>query len=371
MAGRISDRDIAAIRDRIRIEDVVGDYVALKRGGADSMKGLCPFHDEKSPSFHVTPSRGFFHCFGCQEGGDVFTFLMKIDGLSFGEAVERMAQSILAIPELTGADVQGIPTISIEAIENNTRFDFDAELLVRRIRQQLVEHGRGKVSIIGSSRRDEALTEQERIAKREGYRTSSKQEVRPGRDFFLTGTASAISKVGEKRQSDAIWIDFRLIEAARDLYAGPWRRGGAIVGAVGGGALAAALMIGLRYASFDAESVPPLLAATMLGAGLGAIVGSLLISESFVRVIWPLSLPGVFAGSSRVFIPALGDYVNVELLGNPQTQMIGNVIQNRYLQQNDYPLAAALSFVLMAAILIAIFVYARVLGTEELTGGRA
>ena len=166
-------------------------------------------------------------------------------------------------------------------------------------------------------------------------------------------------------------IDFRLIEAARDLYAGPWRRGGAIVGAVGGGALAAALMIGLRYASFDAESVPPLLAATMLGAGLGAIVGSLLISESFVRVIWPLSLPGVFAGSILVFIPALGDYVNVELLGNPQTQMIGNVIQNRYLQQNDYPLAAALSFVLMAAILIAIFVYARVLGTEELTGGRA
>lgn len=129
------------------------------------------------------------------------------------EAVERMAQSILALPELTGPEVQGIPTISIEAIENNTRFDFDAELLVRRIRQQLVEHGRGKVSIIGSSRRDEALTEQERIAKREGYRTSSKQEVRPGRDFFLTGTASAISKVGEKRQSDAIWIDFRLLDA--------------------------------------------------------------------------------------------------------------------------------------------------------------
>ncbi len=90
-----------------------------------------------------------------------------------------------------------------------------------------------------------------------------------------------------------------------------------------------------------------------------------------MRVIWPLSLPGVFAGSILVFIPTLGDYVNVELLGNPKTQMIGNVIQNRFLQQNDYPLAAALSFILMAAILIAIFLYARVLGTEELTGGRA
>jgi spermidine/putrescine transport system permease protein len=166
-------------------------------------------------------------------------------------------------------------------------------------------------------------------------------------------------------------IDYRLIEAARDLYAGPWRRGGAIVGAVGGGAFAAALMIGLRYAGLDLESLGPLLIATALGAGLGAIVGSFLISESFVRVIWPLSLPGVFAGSILVFIPALGDYVNVELLGNPQTQMIGNVIQNRFLQQNDYPLAAALSFILMAAILIAIFAYARLLGTEELTGGRS
>jgi DNA primase len=91
MAGRIRDEDIAAVREKARIDEVVSGYVTLRNAGGGSLKGLCPFHDEKSPSFHVTPSRGFFHCFGCQEGGDIFTFLMKIDGLTFGEAVERMA----------------------------------------------------------------------------------------------------------------------------------------------------------------------------------------------------------------------------------------------------------------------------------------
>ncbi|MGN5240709.1 DNA primase [Rhodococcus sp. SJ-3] len=94
MAGRISDRDIAAIRDRVRIEDIVGDYVALKRGGADSMKGLCPFHDEKSPSFHVRPNHGHFHCFGCGEGGDVYSFIQKIEHVSFVEAVEQLAERV-------------------------------------------------------------------------------------------------------------------------------------------------------------------------------------------------------------------------------------------------------------------------------------
>ncbi|WP_328358054.1 DNA primase [Mycobacterium sp. NBC_00419] len=92
--GRISDRDIAAIRERVRIEDVVGDYVQLRRAGADSMKGLCPFHDEKSPSFHVRPNHGHFHCFGCGEGGDVYAFLQKIDHISFIEAVEMLADRI-------------------------------------------------------------------------------------------------------------------------------------------------------------------------------------------------------------------------------------------------------------------------------------
>jgi len=89
---------------------------------------------------------------------------------------------------------------------------------------------------------------------------------------------------------------------------------------------------------------------------------------AFRRVTLPLSLPGVFAGSLLTFIPAMGDYINAELLGNPQTKMIGNVIQNRLLVQNDYPVGSALSFILMAAILIAVFIYARALGTEQLTG---
>lgn len=107
-------------------------------------------------------------------------------------------------------------------------------------------------------------------------------------------------------------IDPRLIEAAADLYAGRW--------------------------------------------------------SAFRRVTFPLALPGVFAGSLLTFIPAMGDYINAELLGNPQTRMIGNVIQNRLLIQNDYPVGSALSFILMAAILAAVAVYARLLGTEQLTG---
>ncbi len=82
------------IRDKIRIEDVVGDYVQLRRAGADSLKGLCPFHDEKSPSFHVRPNHGHFHCFGCHEGGDVFAFVQKIEHVSFVEAVEVLADRI-------------------------------------------------------------------------------------------------------------------------------------------------------------------------------------------------------------------------------------------------------------------------------------
>jgi DNA primase len=92
MAGRIRDEDIALVRERARIDEVVREYVSLKSAGGGSLKGLCPFHDEKSPSFHVTPSRGMWYCFGCGEGGDVLSFVQKIDHLSFAEVVEKLAE---------------------------------------------------------------------------------------------------------------------------------------------------------------------------------------------------------------------------------------------------------------------------------------
>ncbi|NDF57071.1 MAG: DNA primase [Actinobacteria bacterium] len=94
MAGRIKDEDVAYVRDHSPIDDVVADYVQLKNAGGGQKKGLCPFHDEKSPSFHVTPSKGFFHCFGCQVGGDVIAFIMKLEHLTFMETVERLADRI-------------------------------------------------------------------------------------------------------------------------------------------------------------------------------------------------------------------------------------------------------------------------------------
>ncbi|PJJ72050.1 DNA primase [Diaminobutyricimonas aerilata] len=94
MAGLIRRSDIDEVRSRTNIADIIGDYVTLKGAGVGSMKGLCPFHDERSPSFHVRPQVGFYHCFGCGEGGDVYTFLQKMDHVTFQEAVERLAARI-------------------------------------------------------------------------------------------------------------------------------------------------------------------------------------------------------------------------------------------------------------------------------------
>ena len=94
MSGMIRNEDIAYVRENSRIDDVVSDYLPLKQAGGDQKKGLCPFHDEKSPSFHVTLSKGYFHCFGCHKGGDVIKFLMDMDHISFVEAVEKLAGRI-------------------------------------------------------------------------------------------------------------------------------------------------------------------------------------------------------------------------------------------------------------------------------------
>ncbi|NBV90060.1 MAG: DNA primase, partial [Actinobacteria bacterium] len=92
MAGRIREEDVNTVRERAQIDEVVRETVTLKAAGGGSFKGLCPFHDERTPSFHVTPSKGLYHCFSCGEGGDVITYLRKIEALTFTEAVERLAE---------------------------------------------------------------------------------------------------------------------------------------------------------------------------------------------------------------------------------------------------------------------------------------
>ena len=94
MAGRIRESDIAQVRERNRIDEVIGDYVGLRRAGGGALKGLCPFHGEKTPSFNVRPSHGTFHCFGCGQGGDVIAFIMKIEHLDFVESVQRLADRV-------------------------------------------------------------------------------------------------------------------------------------------------------------------------------------------------------------------------------------------------------------------------------------
>ncbi len=94
MAGRIRQSDVDEVKARTNIADIVGEHVSLKSAGVGSLKGLCPFHDERSPSFHVRPQLGYYHCFGCGESGDAYTFLQRMDHVSFTEAVERLAGRI-------------------------------------------------------------------------------------------------------------------------------------------------------------------------------------------------------------------------------------------------------------------------------------
>jgi DNA primase len=151
VAGRIRDADIAEVRERNRIDEVVGEYVALRRAGADSLKGLCPFHDEKSPSFNVRPGHGTFHCFGCGEGGSVVDFIMKIEHLGFVEAVERLADRVGIRLTYTGggASVQRDRGTRSRLIEvNKLAQEFYAEQLssseARPAREFLTQRGFGQ-----------------------------------------------------------------------------------------------------------------------------------------------------------------------------------------------------------------------------------
>lgn len=141
MAGRIKSDDVAHVRDNSAIDEIVGEYVQLKSAGGGQKKGLCPFHDEKSPSFHVTPSKGFFHCFGCQTGGDVIAFMMKIDHLSFSEAVERLAERMGYTLRYEEGGSQSAP------VSNRARLIAAHESAARFYQEQLntsaaAEHGR-------------------------------------------------------------------------------------------------------------------------------------------------------------------------------------------------------------------------------------
>lgn len=92
--GRIAQADVEEVKARTDLAALIGERVALRPAGVGSLKGLCPFHDERTPSFHVRPQSGFYHCFGCGESGDAYTFVQKMDQLSFSEAVERLAARV-------------------------------------------------------------------------------------------------------------------------------------------------------------------------------------------------------------------------------------------------------------------------------------
>jgi spermidine/putrescine transport system permease protein len=135
-------------------------------------------------------------------------------------------------------------------------------------------------------------------------------------------------------------------------------------------ATSTAVVAGITYNFLPFMALPIYVALEQIDERLIEAATDLYASrvQAFLRVTLPLSLPGVVAGTLLTFIPAAGDFINAQLLGTPQQQMIGNVIQRQFLELIDYPSAAALSFVLMASILVAVLVYAKVVGTEKLTG---
>src|SRR3954464_8392732 len=135
-------------------------------------------------------------------------------------------------------------------------------------------------------------------------------------------------------------------------------------------ATSTAVVAGITYNFFPFMALPLYVSLEQIDERLIKAAQDLYASKwkAFVRVTLPLSLPGVVAGTLLTFIPAAGDFINAQLLGSPRNHMIGNVIQSKFLELTDYPAAAAMSFVLMAAILLMVALYARVVGTEKLTG---
>ena len=133
---------------------------------------------------------------------------------------------------------------------------------------------------------------------------------------------------------------------------------------------ATAVVAGITYNFLPFMALPLYVSLEQIDARLIEAAEDLYASKwhAFWRVTFPLSLPGVVAGTLLTFIPAAGDFINAQLLGSPDNHMIGNVIQSKFLELTDYPAAAAMSFILMAGILVFVFLYARLVGTEQLTG---
>ncbi|TML58877.1 MAG: ABC transporter permease [Actinobacteria bacterium] len=135
-------------------------------------------------------------------------------------------------------------------------------------------------------------------------------------------------------------------------------------------ATSTAVVAGITYNFFPFMALPLYVSLEQIDGRLIEAAQDLYASKwkAFLRITLPLSLPGVVAGTLLTFIPAAGDFINAQLLGSPQNHMIGNVIQSKFLELTDYPAAASMSFVLMAAILLMVALYARAVGTEKLTG---
>jgi spermidine/putrescine transport system permease protein len=135
-------------------------------------------------------------------------------------------------------------------------------------------------------------------------------------------------------------------------------------------ATSTAVVAGITYNFFPFMALPLYVSLEQIDQRLIEAAQDLYASKwkAFLRVTLPLSMPGVVAGTLLTFIPAAGDFINAQLLGSPKTHMIGNVIQSKFLELTDYPAAASMSFVLMAAILLMVALYARVVGPEKLTG---
>src|SRR2546421_9017209 len=135
-------------------------------------------------------------------------------------------------------------------------------------------------------------------------------------------------------------------------------------------ATSVAVVAGITYNFLPFMALPVYVSLEQIDGRLIEAAQDLYASKwkAFLRVTLPLSLPGVVAGTLLTFIPAAGDFINAQLLGSPNQHMIGNVIQSKFLELTDYPAAASMSFVLMAAILLMVAVYARAVGTEKLTG---